>query len=187
MPWCVPGRAFVLGTALNMLHPVILTPLGVCDHARPRTFVTRGWGFAASPVVSGFYSLYSRMPTCSATLFALCKFCMNLVMSSTVKLMPSPRINTSGSQRLTSGIHTLEATTRTLYTRPGSCLWVVRKPPSHPFLYEDCEDPCRWDGAEVVHVPPETRMEHEAPGPLRSRSRWRCPLWCTLWNCCAVS
>ena len=66
MPWCVPGRAFVLGTALNMLHPVTLMPSGLCDHVRPRTFVTRGWGFAASPMASGFYSLYNGMPTCSA-------------------------------------------------------------------------------------------------------------------------
>ena len=74
MPWCVPGRAFVLGTTLNMLHPVTLTPLGLCDLAHPRTFVTRGWGFSTSPMASGFYPLYSRMPTCSAITFALCKF-----------------------------------------------------------------------------------------------------------------
>ena len=80
MLWCVPGRAFVLSTALNMLHPVTLTRSGLCDHAHPRTFVTRGWGLAASPMASSFYSLYSRMPTCSAITFALCKFCINLVV-----------------------------------------------------------------------------------------------------------
>ena len=51
---------------------------------------------------------------------ALCKFCINLVVSSTVKLMPSPMMNTSGSQRLTSGTHTVEASTRTLYTWSGA-------------------------------------------------------------------
>ena len=90
MPWCVPGRAFVLGTALNMLHPVTLTPSELCDRALPRPLVTRGWGLSASHLASIFYSLYSRMPTCSAITFALCKFGINLVVSSTVKLMPSP-------------------------------------------------------------------------------------------------
>ena len=33
MPWCLPGRAFVLGTALNKLHPVTLTPSELCDRA----------------------------------------------------------------------------------------------------------------------------------------------------------
>ena len=120
MPWCVPGRAFVLGTALNKLHPVTLTPSEFCDRALPRPFVTRGWGLSTSPMASSFYSLYSRMPTCSSITFALRKFCINLVVSSTVKLMPSPMMNTSGSQRLTSGTHTLEASTLTLYTRSGA-------------------------------------------------------------------
>ena len=57
MSWCFPGRAFVLGTALNMLHPVTLTPSELCNHARSRTFVTHGWGFTASPLASSFYSL----------------------------------------------------------------------------------------------------------------------------------
>ena len=120
MPWCVPGRAFVLGTALNKLHPVTLTPSELCDRALPRPLVTRGWGLSTSHLASIFYSLYSRMPTCSAITFALCKFCINLVVSSTVKLMPSPMMNTSGSQRLTSGTHTVEASTRTLYTWSGA-------------------------------------------------------------------
>ena len=120
MPWRVPGRAVVLGTALNKLHPVTLTPSELCDCALPRPLVTRGWGLSASPMASSFYSLYSRMPTCLAITFALCKFCINLVVSSTVKLMPSPMMNTSGSQRLTSGTHTAQASTRTLYTWSGA-------------------------------------------------------------------
>ena len=57
MPWCVPGRAFVLGTALNKLHPVTLTPSELCDRALPRPLVTRGWGLSASHLASIFYSL----------------------------------------------------------------------------------------------------------------------------------
>ena len=120
MAWCVPGRGFVLRTALNMFHPFTLTPSELCGHARPRTFVTRGWGFADSPMAPGFYSLCNRMPTCSAIMFALCKFCIKLVVSSTVKSMSSPMMNTSGCRRLTSGTHTLEASTRTLYTYSGA-------------------------------------------------------------------
>ena len=110
----------MLGIALNMLHSVTLLPVGLCDHRRSQTFVTHGWGFAASPLASMFYSLYSRMSTCSAITVALCNLCINLVGSSTVKLIPSSMMNTSGSQRLTSGTHTLEASTCTLYTRSGA-------------------------------------------------------------------
>ena len=86
-----------------------LTPLGLCDRAHPRTFVTRGWGFPASHMASCVYSLYHRMPTCSAMRLTLCKFCTILVVPSIVKLMASPMMNTSGT-------YALEAGTRTLYT-----------------------------------------------------------------------
>ena len=138
MPWCVPGCGFVLGTALIKLHPFTLTLSELCDGALPRPFVTRGWGLSTSPMASSFYSLYSRMPTCSAITFALCKFCINLVVSSAVKLMPSPMMNTSGSQRLTSGTHRLEASTRTLYTYSGANKYILLpasgQSENHPLL-----------------------------------------------------
>ena len=70
MPWCAPCRAFVLGTALNKLHPVTLTLSELCDRALPSPFITCGRGLSASPMASTFYSLCSRMPTCSAIMFA---------------------------------------------------------------------------------------------------------------------